>query len=113
MIYKQQTQGKHIDFDGKTQGKMGGNHQNLRENDVENSVRTLLFSNHCLSLGPMHSMKLGTFVQWSFFVFPNNSARICLNIFADTVIQSLNSGLGPMSRLEKLADFSSYSLRDL
>ena len=32
MIYKQQTQGKHIDFDGKTQGKMGGNHQKLPEN---------------------------------------------------------------------------------
>ena len=37
-----QTQGKHINFDEKTQGKMGENHQKLRENDVEDSVRTLL-----------------------------------------------------------------------
>ena len=29
VIYKQQTQGKHTDFDGKTQGKMGRNHQKL------------------------------------------------------------------------------------
>ena len=39
MIYK------HINFDEKTQGKMGGNHQKLREargNDVENFVRTLI-----------------------------------------------------------------------
>ena len=28
VIYKQQTRGKHTDFDGKTRGKMGGNHQN-------------------------------------------------------------------------------------
>ena len=40
-IYKQQTQGKHVNFDEKTQGKMGGNNKKLRENDVENSVRTL------------------------------------------------------------------------
>ena len=39
-MYKQQTQGKHINFDEKTQGKMGGNHSG--KNDVENSVRTLL-----------------------------------------------------------------------
>ena len=33
--------GKHINFNVKTQWKMGENHQKLRENDVENSVRTL------------------------------------------------------------------------
>ena len=43
VIYKQQTQGKHIDFDEKTQGKMGGNHKKLRENDADNSVRTLQY----------------------------------------------------------------------
>ena len=43
VIYKQQTQGKHINFDEKTQGKMSGNHQKLRENDAENSVRTLYY----------------------------------------------------------------------
>ena len=41
VIYRQQTQGKHVNFDKKTQGKMDGNHQKLRENDAENSVRTL------------------------------------------------------------------------
>ena len=41
LIYKQRTQGKHINFDENTQGKMSGNHQKLRENDLENSVRTL------------------------------------------------------------------------
>ena len=33
--------GKRINFDKKTQGKMGGNDHKLRENDIENSVRTL------------------------------------------------------------------------
>ena len=33
---------KHINFNGKTQGKIGGNDQKLRESDVENSVRTLI-----------------------------------------------------------------------
>ena len=35
--------GENINFDVKTQGKMGENHQNPRENDVENSVRTLFW----------------------------------------------------------------------
>ena len=50
VIYKQQTQEKHINFDEKTQGKMDGNHQKLRENDAENSVQTLhekMSSNYC------------------------------------------------------------------
>ena len=33
---------KRINFDEKTQRKVGGNRQKLRENDAENSVRTLL-----------------------------------------------------------------------
>ena len=32
LIYKQQTQGKHVNFDENTQGKMSENHQKLREN---------------------------------------------------------------------------------
>ena len=69
------------------------------------------FSNHCLCrLVPSILMKLGTFVYWSFLVLTNKSARIYLNIFGDSVIQSLKSGntrksgLVPMSRQEKLAD---------
>ena len=53
--------------------------------------------------------KFGTFVEWPFFVLLNKSARICLNTFGDTVIQSLKSGKTrknapvPMSKKEKLA----------
>ena len=32
---------KHIDFDGKTQGKMGGNHQKLRENSGKMMLKIL------------------------------------------------------------------------
>ena len=45
-----------------------------------------------------------------FFVIPNKFARICLNIFGDTVIQRFKSrrtrkkSLVPMSRQKKLAD---------
>ena len=56
-------------------------------------------------------MKVGTFVKWSLLVIANKSAKICLNIFEDSVIQSLKSGkktrkngLVPMSRQGKLAD---------
>ena len=37
-------------------------------------------------------MKVGTFVKWSFCVIMNKSARIGLNIFGDSVIQTLKSG---------------------
>ena len=69
------------------------------------------FSHHCLCLlVPPILTKLGTFVQWSFLVIGNKSARTCLNIFGDSVIQILKSGKTrksgrvPMSRQEKLAD---------
>ena len=59
-------------------------------------------------------MKLGT------CVITNKSARICLYIFGDTVIQSLKSGkktrkssLVPMLRQENLRIYSWYSLPDL
>ena len=61
-------------------------------------------------LFPCISMKLGTFVKWSFPAITNISARICLNIFGDSEIQSLKSGkntksgLVPKSRQEQLAD---------
>ena len=50
-------------------------------------------SDDCLCrLVPCISVKVGTFVKWSFLVISNKSARICLNIFGDSVIQSLKSG---------------------
>ena len=63
-------------------------------------------------------MKLGIFVKWSFLIITDKSARIGLNIFGDSVIQSLKSGetresgLIPMSRQKKLADlFLVFSAR--
>ena len=68
-------------------------------------------SNDCLCrLVPFISMNVGTFVKWSFLDISNKSARICLNIFGDSVIQSLKSGkarksgLIPMSKQGKLTD---------
>ena len=46
-------------------------------------------------------MKLFTFVQWSFLVIPNKSARICTNVFGHTVIQS-----SKVEKYEKMASFS-------
>ena len=57
-------------------------------------------------------MKLNTFVKQSFQVIRNKSARICLNVFGNSVIQSFKrgkkrkSGLVSMSRQEKLADLT-------
>ena len=51
------------------------------------------------------------FVYWSFLVIMNKSSRICLNHFRDSMIQLLESGktqesgLIPMFRQDKLADF--------
>ena len=79
------------------------------------SEENWLLSNHCLChLVPCISMKLGTFV-----VITNKSARICLNLAGECVIQSLKSGktrksgLVPMSRQENLRIYSWYSLPDL
>ena len=69
-----------------------------------------VFNLQIVSLTQCILMKLGTFVQWSFLVIPNKSARIFFNIFGDNVIQILKSGktrksvLVPMSRREKLAN---------
>ena len=51
VIYKQQTQGKHNNFDGKTQGKMGGNHQKFKENSWKMMLKILYepFSYSCSS----------------------------------------------------------------
>ena len=63
-------------------------------------------------LFPCVSMKLSTFVQWSFLVIRNTSARICLNIFGDTVIQSLKVASFPCRGRENLRIYSWYSLPD-
>ena len=77
----------------------------------EDYFRKWLFSNHCLCrLVQCVSIKLGTSVQWAFVVITNKSARICLKIFGDSVIQILKSrktrksGLIPMSGQEKRVD---------
>ena len=74
-------------------------------------LKNWLFSNHCpCRLVPCISMKLSTFIWEAILVIKNKSARICLNIFGDSVIQCLKSGkarksgLVPMSRQEKFAD---------
>ena len=70
-----------------------------------------VFSNHCLScLVQCIFMKLTTFVEWSFHVFPNKSTRSCFNSFGYTVMQSLKigktrkSGLVPTLRQKNFAD---------
>ena len=51
-----------------------------------------LFSNHCLCrLVPCISMKLATFVECTLLAVASKSARICLNISRNSVIQSLRS----------------------
>ena len=86
---------------------------NFKKLHFEENFKNWLFSNHCLCrLVPCISVKLGTSVWWPFLVITNKSERICLNIFGDFIIQKLKSGkarksgLVPMSRQEKLADFS-------
>ena len=60
-----------------------------------------------------------TFDQWSFLVISNKSARICLNIFGDTVVQSLKSrktrkvASFPFRDRKNLWIYSWYSLPDL
>ena len=64
-------------------------------------------------------MKVGTVVKWAIFVITNKSVRIYLNIFGDSVIQSLKSGkTGKMVSFpcrggETCGFFSWYSLSDL
>ena len=64
-------------------------------------------------------MKLGTFVKWSFRVLANKSARSCLNIYGDSVIQSLKSGkhdkvaLFPGRGKTNLRIYSWYYLPDI
>ena len=85
---------------------------NFIKQHFEKIYKIWLFSNHRLCrLVPCISMKLGTFVKWPFLLITSKSARICLNVFGDPVIQSLKSentrksGLVPMSRKAKLADW--------
>ena len=74
-----------------------------------------IFNLQIVSLTQYILVKLGTFVQWSFLVIPNKSARIYFNIFGDTVIYILKSGktggsvLVPMLRQEKHGLFHSIS----
>ena len=60
-----------------------------------------LFSNHCLNrLAQCNSLKLYTFIQLSFFVLHNKSAKICSNITGDITIQRIK-----MKKYEKVASF--------
>ena len=80
-------------------------------------TKNWLFSNHCIChLVQCISMKLGTIVQWSFLVIRNKSARICLEVNRDSVIQSLKSvktrksGLFLCRGRNNLRIYSCYSL---
>ena len=84
---------------------------NFKKRHFEKNLKTWPFSNYCLCrLVECISMKVGTFVKWSLLVITNKSAKICLNIFEDSVIQSLKNGktrkssLVLMLRQRKLAD---------
>ena len=74
-----------------------------------------IFNLQIVSLTQCISVKLGTFVWWSFLIIQNKSARILFNIFGDTVIQILESGKMrksvrvPMLRQEELKDYSTAS----
>ena len=83
---------------------------NFKRRHFEKNLKHWLFSNHCFCrLIQCISLKLGTFVQWPFFVITNKSAKIC-SVFGDTVIQSLRSEKNtksrvvPILRQEKLAN---------
>ena len=84
---------------------------NFKRRHFKEKPQKLAISNHCICcLVPCISMKLGTFVQWSFLIITNKFARICSNISGDYVMQTSNSGktrksgLFLMSRQENLAD---------
>ena len=82
----------------------------FQKQHFETKAEHFLLSNHFLChLVLCVSVKLVKFVKWSFLVITNKSAKIYLNIFGDTVIQSMKSGktrksgFDPMSRQKKLA----------
>ena len=59
---------------------------NFEKRRFEENFKNWLFSDHCLCrLFPCISMKLGTFVKWSFLVITNKSTRTCLNIFENSI----------------------------
>ena len=95
-------------------------HFKFQKATSEENLKNWLFSNHCLChLVPCISMKLGTFVLWSFVVIKNKSERICFNIFEDSVIQNLKIekqetvALFPCRGSKNLQIYSWYSFSDL
>ena len=93
---------------------------NFKKQHLKKILKNWLFSNHCLChLVPCISMKLGTFVWWSFVVIKNKSARICFIILEDSVIQNLKIekqetvALFPCRGRKNLRIYSWYSLSDL
>ena len=93
---------------------------NFKKQHSEENLINRLFSYHCLChLVPCISMKLSTFVQWSFVVIENKSARICFNIFEDSVIQNFKIekqetvALFPCRGRKNLRIYCWYSFSDL
>ena len=93
-------------------------HDTLQEIRVEFQKATFKKTNVSQPFLQCVSMKPCEYVHWLYLVGTNKSARICLNLSRNTVIQSLKrgklrkSGLAPMLTQEKIAElFMVFSAR--
>ena len=84
---------------------------NFKKRYFEENKKLAIFKSMPLPFGSVYFNETWHICYyWSFLVTTIKSARICVNIFGDSVIQTLKSGktlktgLVPMSRQEKLAD---------